>query len=231
VKRFWKAVAVERDGEGWGVKLDDRPMKTPARASLLVPNERLADAIADEWRSVGEKIDPRAMPLTGLANAAVDRVTPDRKAFAETLARYAEADLLCYRAEGPRPLVERQEQAWDPLLGWARRRFDVDFATTCGLIHVPQPRATVERLAHEVATLDSFRLAALSPLVTIGGSLITALAVVEKAVPAEQGWAAASIDEQWQLDQWGSDSEAELALANRRHDFLAAALFVELLDA
>jgi chaperone required for assembly of F1-ATPase len=230
VKRFWKTVAVERDGEGWEIKLDGRPLKTPARAALVVPTERLADGIADEWRGVGETIDPRAMPLTGLANAAVDRVTPDRKAFAETLARYAEADLLCYRAEGPRALVDRQEQAWDVLLGWARRRFDVDFATTCGLIHVPQPRATVERLSHEVATLDVFRLAALSPLVTIGGSLVTALAVLEKAVSADEGWAAVSVDEQWQLDQWGSDAEAELALENRRRDFLAAARFLELLE-
>ncbi|MGN6850217.1 MAG: ATP12 family protein, partial [Sphingomicrobium sp.] len=105
MKRFWKEVTVDREGEGWGLRLDGRPVKTPARAALNVPTEALANAIADEWRAVGDSIDPRSMPLTGLANAAIDRVAPERRAFAEGLARYAEADLACYRAEGPRGLV------------------------------------------------------------------------------------------------------------------------------
>ena len=230
MKRFWKHVAVEREDGGWTIKLDDRPVKTPARAALLVPTQALGNAIAEEWRSVGETIDPRAMPLTGLANAAIDRVAPDRESFAHGLANYAEADLACYRAEGPRELAARQEKSWDELLGWARRRFDVDFATTSGLMHVAQPQATVERLAHAVAALDAFRLAGLSPLVTVGGSLIAALAVLEKAQTAEQAWDAVSIDERWQLEQWGSDAEAEQALENRRRDFFAAARFLELLD-
>ena len=230
MKRFWKHVAVEREDGGWTIKLDDRPVKTPARAALRVPTEALGNAIAEEWRSVGEMIDPRAMPLTGLANAAIDRVAPDREAFAHGLANYAEADLACYRAEGPRELAARQEKSWDELLGWARRRFDVDFATTSGLMHVAQPQATIERLAHAVAALDAFRLAGLSPLVTVGGSLIAALAVLEKAQTAQQAWDAVSIDERWQLEQWGSDAEAEQALENRRRDFFAAARFLELLD-
>ncbi len=230
MKRFWKEVAVVREGEGWGIQLDRRPVKTPARTALLVPSEALGEAIAEEWRRVGEKLDPRAMPLTGLANAAIDRVAPDKTRFAADLARYAEADLACYRAEGPQTLVARQAEAWDALLGWGRRRFDVDFVTTSGLIHVAQPRATVERLSHAIAALDPFRLAALSPLVTIGGSLLAALAVVEKALSPEEAWAAVSIDERWQLEQWGADAEAELALANRQRDFLAPARFVDLLD-
>jgi chaperone required for assembly of F1-ATPase len=197
---------------------------------LTVPSEELAEAIADEWRSVEEKIDPRAMPLTGLANAAIDRVAPDRRAFADGLARYAETDLACYRAEGPRTLASRQEESWDALLGWARRRYDVDFATTTGVTHVTQPEATVERLAHAVAALEAFHLAALSPMVTIGGSLVAGLAVLEKALTAEQAWDAVTIDDRWQLEQWGSDTEAEKALENRRRDFLAAARFLELLD-
>jgi len=230
LKRFWKDVAVEREDGGWTIKLDERPVKTPARAPLLVPTEALANAIADEWRSVGETIDPRAMPLTGLANAAIDRVASDRQAFAEGLARYAEADLACYRADGPRELVSREEKSWDELLGWARRRFDVDFTTTSGLMHVAQPRATVERLSHAIAALDSFRLAGLSPLVTIGGSLVAALAVLEKAQTPEQAWDAVTIDERWQLEQWGADPEAAQALENRRRDFFAAARFLGLLD-
>jgi chaperone required for assembly of F1-ATPase len=197
---------------------------------LQVPTIALAEAIADEWRAVDEKIDPRAMPLTGLANAAIDRVAADRQTFADGLARYVEADLACYRAEGPRPLVERQEREWDSLLAWARRRYDVDFATTSGLMHVAQPAATVEQLSHAVAALDAFHLAGLSPLVTIGGSLVAALAVQEKAITADDAWKAVSLDEQWQLEQWGADAEAEAAMENRCRDFFAAARFLELLD-
>jgi len=230
MKRFWKDVSVEQEGEGWGVRLDGRPVKTPARAALAVSTHALAEAIADEWRDVGETIDPRSMPLTRLANAAIDRVAPDRQAFAKGLANYAEADLACYRAEGPRGLVERQEEAWDALLGWARRRYDVDFVTTAGLVHVKQPAPTVEQLSHAVASLDAFRLAGLSPLVTVGGSLVAALALLEKAITPEAAWEAVTIDDRWQLEQWGADAEAEAALDNRRRDFLAAARFLELLS-
>ena len=230
MKRFWKEVAVEADGAGWGIRLDGRPVRTPARAHLVLPTRALADAVADEWRSVDDTVDPRAMPLTGLANAAIDRVAPGREAFAEALARYAEADLACYRADGPSGLIVEQEDQWDPLLAWARRRFDVDFVTTSGLMHVAQPPATVERLSHAVAALDPFRLAGLSPLVTIGGSLIAALAVLEEALTTKQAWTAVSVDERWQLEQWGSDAEAEAALENRRRDFLAASRFLELLS-
>jgi chaperone required for assembly of F1-ATPase len=230
VKRFWKEVAVEPEVGGWGILLDGRPVKTPARAPLVVPTQALADGIAEEWRSVEGEIDPRAMPLTGLANAAIDRVTSAKEAFAEGLARYAEADLACYRAEGPRALVDRQACSWDAMLGWARRRYDVDFAVTTGVTHVTQPAATVERLAHAVAALDSFRLAGLSPLVTIGGSLVGGLAVMEKALTAAQTWDAVSVDDQWQLERWGSDAEAAAALENRRRDFFAAASFLHLLD-
>ncbi|HZC37749.1 MAG TPA: ATP12 family protein, partial [Sphingomicrobium sp.] len=225
MKRFWKSVDVAREDHGWGIRLDGRAVRTPARVPLKVPSEELAEAIAEEWRAAGEDVDPRAMPLTGIANAAIDRVAPDKDAFAAGLARYAEADLACYRAEGPRALIERQEASWDALLAWARRRYDVDFAVTSGLMHVAQPEATVERLGHAVAALDAFQLAGLSPLVTIGGSLIAALAVLEKAITPEQAWDALSIDERWQLEQWGVDAEAESALGNRRRDFMAAAQF------
>jgi chaperone required for assembly of F1-ATPase len=230
VRRFWEDVTVEEEDSGWAVRLDGRAVLTPAGRPLSIPNRELADAIAEEWRSVAAKVDPRTMPLTGFANAAIDRVLPQRPTFAAALGRYAEADLTCYRSEWPPELVERQQQCWDPLLAWARRRYDVDFATTSGLIHVPQPPATVDRLVHEVTALDPFRLASLSSLVTIGGSLVAGLAVLEKAIPLEEAWIAVSIDERWQLEQWGSDTEAEQTLENRRRDFLAAARFLELLE-
>jgi len=230
VKRFWKEVSVERESSGWAIRLDERPVRTPARASLVVPSEPLAEAIADEWRPVGEMIDSRAMPLTGLANAAIDRIAPEPHAFVAGIATYAEADLACYRSDWPPELVSRQAESWDELLAWGRRRYDVDFATTAGLIHVAQPAATVEQLGHAVAALDPFRLAGLSPLVTIGGSLVGGLAVLEKAMTPDQVWQAVSLDDQWQLERWGSDGEAEASLENRRSDFLSAARFLELLN-
>jgi len=230
MKRFWTAVQAVKAQEGWAVELDGRPLRTPARDALIVPTERLAQAIAAEWDAVEEKIDPRSMPLTGLANAAIDRVSADKPAFAAGLARYAEADLACYRAEGPRGLIEQQAVHWDALLAWGRRRFDVDFRTTSGLLHVDQPAATVERLTNAISAPDAFRLAGLSPLVTIGGSLLAALGVLEEAFTPERAWEAVSVDDRWQLEQWGSDEEAEPALANRERDFLAAARFLKLLD-
>ncbi len=227
MKRFWKdAQAVAADG-GRRIELDGRPLRTPARNVLIVPFAALAEAIAGEWRAAGETIDPRAMPLTGLANAAVDHVAPDPTGFVAALARYAESDLLCYRAENPAALVARQAREWDPLIGWARRRYDVDFVVTTGVAPVRQPAATIARLGQAVAALGTFPLAALSPLVTIGGSLIAGLALIENAVPFEEAWRAVSLDEQWQLDQWGADAEAEAALANRARDFAAAKAFLE----
>jgi len=230
VKRFWKqAEVIEADG-GFGIALDGKPIKTPGRFDLVVPSRALAVAIAGEWQNCGETIDPRAMPLTGLANAAVERVAADPQAFAAGLARYAESDLLCYRAEGPAVLVQRQVECWDALLGWARRRFDVDFVTCSGVMHVAQPEETARKLGHAVAALDDFQLAGLSPLVTIGGSLVAGLAVLEEMMPAEDVWEAVSLDDRWQLEQWGDDPEARVTLDARRRDFMAAARFLELLS-
>jgi chaperone required for assembly of F1-ATPase len=230
MRRFWEeARAVERDG-AWGVELDGKPLRTPARHPLTVPTKSLAEAISAEWNGVEEKIDPGALPLTGLANAAVDRVAPDKEAFAQGLARYAQADLACYRAEGPSALVDRQAEHWDVLLGWGRRRFDVDFRTTSGIVHVDQPAATIDQLSHAVAALNPFSLAGLSPLVTISGSLLAALGVLEGALTPDQAWEAVTVEDRWQLEKWGGDAEAEAALDNRRRDFMAAARFLELLN-
>lgn len=229
MKRFWRAASVEEQNGGFAVSLDRRPVRTPARALLAVPTRALAEAIAAEWDAQSDTVDLRAMPLTGLANAAIDRVAPDPAAFASGLARFGESDLLYYRAERPRRLVERQATAWDPLLTWARRRFDVDFALGSGVMPVAQPAATVLALAEAVAAHAPFRLAALSPLITVGGSLIAALAVAEGAISAETAWDAVTIDEQFQLEEWGNDAEAERSLATRRYDFNAGVRLLALL--
>lgn len=229
MKRFWDTAEAIATVCGFAIALDGRRVKTPAKADLILPTEGLANAVAAEWNGVGETVDPRAMPLTGFANAAIDRICPAKKDFAAGIARYGESDLTCYRAEGPDMLVAWQQEAWDALLDWARRRYDVDFAICSGVMHVEQPADTVRKLNHEVATLDAFQLAGLSPMVTIGGSLVAALAVHEEMLPAESVWEAVSLDDRWQLEQWGDDAEARAALDARRRDFLAAARFLELL--
>jgi len=229
VKRFWTTAEVVATDSGWGIALDGRALKTPARSPLVVRQRALAEAIAAEWNQCGDHIDPALMPMTGLANAAIDHVVPDPARFASDLARYAEGDLLCYRAEMPPKLVAAQAASWDPLLEWARRRFGVEFALATGIVHVPQPPATVDRLRDAVAGLDPFRLVALSPIVTIGGSLVAALALIERAFSVEMLWDAISLDERWQLEAWGADAEAAAALAGRHRDVLAAARFLDLL--
>ena len=229
MKRFWKEVSVARETDGFALALDGRPVKTPGWVSLLLPNAELAEAVADEWRSVGEDIDPRAMSLTGLANAAIDRIGTAHASFAASLAAYGETDLLYYRAEGPEPLVARQSAAWDPLLDWARARYDVHFETATGVMHHPQPPATVTRLAEAVSALDAFQLAGMSPVVTIGGSLIAALALFEGHAGRDAIWAAVETDEDWQVEQWGDDDIAIKARETRKGDFDAGARFLSLL--
>lgn len=229
MKRFWKDVAVTDEAGGHGIALDGRPMRTPGRAALAVPSPALAEAIVDEWRAVGDEIDPRAMPLTGLANAAIDRIAPDPAAFAVGLAQYGESDLLCYRAEGPVELVARQRAAWDPVLDWGRGRYDVHFELVTGVMHVAQPGATTARLAEAIAAHDAFMLAPLSPIVSLTGSLVLALALAEGAVAPDAVWTAANVDEDWQIEQWGEDTLAAAATAGRRAEFDAAVRFLELL--
>ncbi len=229
MKRFYKQASARPIEGGWEILLDDRAVKTPARHPLVVPSEAVAGAIAAEWDAQGEKVDPRSMPLTGLANAAIDRVATDREAFARGLSSYGESDLLCYRADHPNALVERQVEHWDPILAWARRRFDVDFEIVCGIIHKAQHEMTLKQLRQAVSVLDPFELAGLAPLVTISGSLVIALALAEDAVDLNRAWEAATVDEAFQTEQWGEDAEAAAALENRRRDFEAGYRFLTLL--
>jgi chaperone required for assembly of F1-ATPase len=225
MKRFWKDVRVD---DNRVVRLDDKPVRTPGRVPLALPNDALAGAIADEWRAIEGEIDPRATPLTGLANAAIDRVAPDPAAFAANLAKYGESDLLCYRAEDPPELVARQAAAWDPLLDWARDRYDVHVTTIAGLMHQPQPPATLARLSEALAARHPFALAALSPIVTITGTLVGALALAEGAVDAETLWRSAHVDEDWQAERWGEDPLATEARETKRRDYDAAVRFLGL---
>ncbi|MGQ0558644.1 MAG: ATP12 family chaperone protein [Sphingosinicella sp.] len=226
MKRFY---ARAEAGPGGAILLDGKPVMTPARQRLEVPSPALAEAIAEEWQGQHEKIDPRAMPLTGLANAAIDRIAPAPAQQAGRLAAYGETDLLCYRAAEPPALVELQAGSWDPILEWAEQRFGVTFERTSGVLHRPQPADTVARLAAAVSGLDPFPLAGLTPLVTISTSLVLGLALLEGAIHVDAAWDAAALDENWQAERWGADPEAARALAARRAEFDAASRFLSLL--
>jgi chaperone required for assembly of F1-ATPase len=222
MKRFYKTASVIGDAAPFGVALDGRPVRTPARAALALPTRALAQAIADEWNSQGEEVKPLSMPLTGLSNAAIDRVAPDTDAFADGLSVFAQNELLAYRADAPSALVARQLAVWDPLLDWARQRYDVDFTLVTGIIHRDQPPAMLARIAAAYRALDAFRLAALNPVVTICGSAIIGLAVAEGIIDATAAFEAGHLDELWQAEQWGKDPLAEAAHAERQGNLGAA---------
>lgn len=229
MKRFWKQAEAVREGGGWGIALDGRPVRTPKRAPLVVESEALAEAIAEEWNAVGEDIDPTRMPLTGIANAAIDIAGADPVAFAEPIAAYAESDLFCYR-EGRDPALQAEQIAgWNPLLAWAEQRYGIEFALAEGVLPIEQPDPTIAALREAVLSHDPFRLAPLTLLVTIGGSLVAGLALIEKAFASAELWDAVSLDELYQERRWGADSEAQKARARREADWHNAARFLELL--
>ena len=224
MRRFWKEAAVVESGDVWGIALDGRPVRTPQRAPLAVESRALAEAIAAEWQAVGETIDPAAMPMTGLTNAAIDLA-----AFAEPVAAYASSELFCYREDRDAALLAEQAALWNPLLGWAEGRYGVEFAITQGILPIDQPPATVTALRAAVLALDPWRLTALPPLVTIGGSLVAGLALVEAAHDADHLWQAVSLDELYQERRWGSDELATAARATKQADWDNAARFLNLL--
>lgn len=226
MKRFYTAAGV---GDGRRILLDGKAVKTPGRRDLALPTDALADAVADEWNAQGKEIDLRAMALTRLAYSALDPIAADPQALARGLAAYGESDLLCYRAERPGTLVSRQAGSWDPILAWAQQRYEIVFELASGITHMPQPPETIAQLNAAVAARDPFALAGLSPLVTISGSLLIALALAEGAISLGTAWSAATLDEQFQTENWGEDEEAAASLADRRREFDAAARFLALL--
>ena len=225
-KRFWTAAEpVEAEG-GFTVLLDGRGVKTPAKAPLTVPSHALAEAIAAEWRAQGEKIDPLTMPFTRSANAAIDKVVPQFDEVAAMIADYGDSDLICYRADAPQGLIERQAAAWDPLIGWASEVLGAPLEPRAGVMHRPQPTAALEALSGHVRALTPFELTALHDLVTLSGSLVIGIAALRGHQAPEDLWSHSRIDERWQQELWGTDDEAAAAEAVKRAAFLHAVEFV-----
>lgn len=229
MKRFYEqATAGEHEG-GFAVLLDGRPIRTPKRALLHLPSRALAVALAEEWQSQDNEIVPESMPLTQFASTALDRIAPQAGAIAAEIARYAETDLVCYRAETPASLVEAESQAWSPLLDWLRETFGARLVVTTGIQPVPQPAEAIARIQNAVARFDPFPLAALSSATAASGSVVIGLALTHGRITGNQAADAAQVDETYQMQQWGGDAEAEAYLARLRDELCAAERFLALL--
>ncbi|WP_299847322.1 ATP12 family protein [uncultured Paracoccus sp.] len=227
-RRFWKQATVRDTGAGWEVLLDEKPLRTPGKLPLLLPTEALAHAIAAEWDAQTDVIDPTVMPLTRAANSAIEKVTPQFDAVADMLGDYGGTDLLCYRATEPEELIARQARDWDPLIDWSATHLRAPLRLAQGVIPVAQDPEAVGRLRARVATLDAFGLTALHDLVTLPGSLLLGLAVLEGRLTADQAFALSRLDEEFQASRWGRDEEADIAAENRRQAMLAAERFWKL---
>jgi len=230
-KRFWKEARAEQADDGWLIRLDGRELRTPRKSALRLPGRALAEALAEEWQAQGEVIDPTAMPLTRTANSAVEQVATQHGAVADMLADYADADLLCYRADAPAELAARQEEAWDPLLDWAAEELGARLETRTGVMHAPQPAQALDALRARVHALDAFEMAAFHDLVTLSGSLVLGFATAHGRIAPEEAWRQSRIDEDWQIEQWGPDAEAEELASRRRAAFLDADRFYRLIHA
>ena len=232
MKRFYKETAVDLGDGGHRVLLDGRPMRTPAKAVLVVPTRALAEAIATEWGAVPDKADINAshLPLTRLAATGLDRVTTQRARVIEDTAKYGGSDMLCYRASQPESLVKLQQETWQPLLDWADERYGARLVVVEGLAFVEQPADAVARLHDAVATHSDLGLSALFNLTHISGSLVVALAVAEGRLAAADAFAVAQLDELYQVARWGEDPIATKRHEGIRHDIEASARFLALLE-
>ena len=224
-RRFYSEVATRPEADGWTVTLDARPVRTPGKHRFLTPTLEMARAAADEWRAQSEQIDPRTMPVTRAVNSAIDRVMPQHVEVAANLAKYGETDLLCYRAEDPDALTTLQAREWDPLLDWAAEALGARLVPVAGVMPRPQDPAALGKLAGLVREMDAFELTAFYDLVALSGSLILGFAVSRRRIDASEAWRISRLDEAWQAERWGRDSEAEAAATIRRQALLDAERF------
>jgi len=229
-KRFYReAAAVKRDA-GWTVELDERGLKTPAKAPLILPAEKLAASIAEEWNRQKERIHISSMHLTRLANVAVDRTPENRDGMGDELARYCGTDLVCYLAETPADLRDRQDAAWGPIRDWAGKALGVMLIPVEGIIAAPQPDACLEKARQHALSLDDFRLTGLSYACGLFGSALLALAVEQGEIDALDAFERTLIDETYQMERWGGDEEAEARIAGHRAEAASVKVWFDSLN-
>jgi chaperone required for assembly of F1-ATPase len=224
-RRFYKTAASAPVDGGWGILLDGKALRSPAKRPFVLPTEALASAIADEWQAQGEKIAPSSMPLMQFAATAIDRLADDRTTLIKEIAGYGQSDLICYRTEEPPSLAQRQEETWQPLIAWAAERYDVALNVTSGIVAVEQPGHALATFRRVLEACDLFALTALAAATGSAGSLVVALALMEGRLDADAAADAALLDELFQAERWGSDPEAERRRAAIRADLRAAKRF------
>ena len=227
MKRFYKNVSLADEN---AILLDGRTLKTPRGAALNLPTRALAEVIAEEWRAQGDEIDPQSMPLTKLANTAIDGVTPRREEVIAEIVAFAKHDHLCYRTDTPAELVRRQSEAWDPLLDWAAQRYGAPLLTIKGVTSIPQPENSIAALREAVEAFDPFALAALHVAASICGSLVLALAIANGRLTAAEAFALSQIDEHFQAEKWGHDAEAGKRRQHLLTELTAAERFLRTLE-
>ncbi|MBT6314792.1 MAG: ATPase [Alphaproteobacteria bacterium] len=230
MKRFYESAEARAVEGGYEVSLDGRPVRTPGRQKLTFPSVKLAEASAAEWSAQGETLDMAAMPLTALSYATLDRIAEDPGRFVDDVTRFAETDLLCYRAPTPAKLVARQAGAWDPLLAWLLERYGARLILAEGIMPVEQPESAIAAIRQAFAALDPFRLTAAHVASQAAGSAVIALALVEGEITPTTAADAAQIDDDWQLEQWGEDEEARELMVRRRSDLEEIGHFLALLE-
>ncbi|PYE86813.1 ATP12 family chaperone protein [Phyllobacterium leguminum] len=223
-KKFYTAVTVAEADGGYGVYLDGKPVRTPGRRALILPTSAAAQIVADEFALQQKIIDPAQMPATRLANTAIDGVADDPQAVVEDLLRFVASDMLFYRADAPEELVKRQAEGWDPLIDWASSALNAHFILAEGVMHVAQPREALAAFGvHIKAFSDPIALAALHTMTTLTGSAILALAIARGEIGVREGWKLAHLDEDWTVEHWGEDAEAQARRAAREEEMMAAA--------
>ncbi|WP_321339806.1 ATP12 family protein [Breoghania sp.] len=230
-KRFYKDVSVEARDEGHVVLLDGRTVKTPGKLTLALPLAELAEEVAEEWRAQAEVIDPGVMHMTRIANSGIEAVPAKHGEVADAVAAYAGTDLLCYRADGPERLVERQGEMWGPVHAWAEETLGVRFMLAAGIMPVEQPAETLAAVREAVGRYSPLELAALHTVTTLTGSVLLALALAAGKIDAERTWAAAYVDEDWNAELWGQDAEAMRLREMKQAEFQAAVKVLALLSA
>ena len=229
MKRFYKAVTNVPVNGGFAIQLDGRPVKTPARNALHLPTSALAEAIAGEWAAQGDDVDPATMPLTALAQGALDQISAERERIEGRIAAFADSDMLYYRADNnQQALADHQVERWGPLLDWACQRYDVSFTLIHGIRHQSQPEQTIKRLSDAVKAQDDFALAAMLSLVGLAGSVVVVLALIEGAFDADTLWPLVNLEELWQEKQWGRDDLAAATRGIKQAEFNAAVQFLML---
>ena len=231
MKRFYREVDVAPSENGYTVRLDGKPVRTPTKALLEVPTRGLAEAVAEEWRAQNDTIRPQSMHLTQLANTALDRVAVLRDWVVDTVLAYADTDLVCHRADHPIELVRRQQQVWQPVLDWLVQTYNAPLRVTCGILPVRQPDSSLAALRAAVTSLDTHELTALHHASSLLGSLVLSLAMLAGRIDADVAFEASQLDETFQIERWGEDAEAAARRAAIRREIEATWSFTRLLAA